>query len=306
VTDQRPPDDRELADQIQRAMAHYRFQGRAIEPAARRGLLPIASLLGAAVVGAVVTLAVIGALGGLPRANVGGETPLPMSTATGRPSSTVPSASAAATPQATSAGILPVTDAEATAACLAVAPSDVLADWLMPGESRAEVAVQFGRLPLLIADRREGASMFVFADDRFVSACGFTAGQEQPSSTMRGVRQLSPNAGVDVLFISSSPMIVDEDGQMVPGGEPEIVAVGTAASEIARVAVVLEDGTLLDARLSGGAWLAWWTEPLSGTAVRAFDPDRDRIYQVPAELKVRIFPESGVEVSAPPDPSPTP
>lgn len=282
MTDQLPPDDRELADRIKRAMAHYQFQGGAIDPApARRGLLAIASLLGAAVGGALVTLAVIGALGGLPHTGVGG------------------------TPQGTPPGILPLTDAEATAACLAVAPSDVLAEWLAPGESRAEVAAQFGRLSLLIADRREGASMFVFADDRFVSACGFTAGQKEPGSTMRGVRQLDQNAGVDVLFISSSPMIVDEDGQMVPDGEPEIVAVGTAASNIERVAVVLEDGRLLDARLSGGVWLDWWTEPLSGTAVQGFDPVRDRIYQIPAELKVRTFPESGVDVSVPPDPSPS-
>jgi hypothetical protein len=185
-------------------------------------------------------------------------------------------------------------------------PSGVQADWLRSGESRAEVVERFGRLPLLIADRREGASIFVFADDQFVTTCGFTAEQEGPSSTMRGIRQLPENAAADVLYIRSSPMNVDEDGTMVPGGEPEIVAVGTAAPDVARLAVVLQDGTLLDARLSNGVWLAWWTEPLSGVAVRAFDAEGRRIDQIPADLNVMTFPEGGVEFSVPPDPSPSP
>ncbi|HEY8178481.1 MAG TPA: hypothetical protein VIH19_07805 [Candidatus Limnocylindria bacterium] len=300
MTDNLPPTDRELAERIQRSMDHYRFPRSSVEPVRPRiAWGSIASLFAAAAAGAVVAIAVIGATGGLAR----------MATSTspsGTPSSGAASPTARPTPAPSAPGILPITDADATAACLAMEPSGVQADWLRSGESRAEVVERFGRLPLLIADRREGASIFVFADDQFVTTCGFTAEQEGPSSTMRGIRQLPENAAADVLYIRSSPMTVDEDGTMVPGGEPEIVAVGTAAPDVARLAVVLQDGTLLDARLSNGVWLAWWTEPLSGVAVRAFDAEGRRIDQIPADLNVMTFPEGGVEFSVPPDPSPSP
>jgi hypothetical protein len=300
VTDNLPPTDRELAERIQRSMDHYRFPRSSVEPVRPRiAFGSIASLLAAAVAGAMVAIAVIGATGGLAR----------MATSTS-PSATPSTGAASPTVRPTAApsapGILPITDADATAACLTVEPSGVQADWLRPRESRAEVAERFGRLPLLIADRRAGASIFVFADGRFITSCGFTAGLEGPGSIMRGIRQLRENAAADVLFISSSPMTVDEDGRMVPGGEPEIVAVGTTAPDVARLAVLLEDGTLLDARLTNGIWLAWWTEPLSGVAVRAFDADGRRIDQIPQDFKVMPFPEGGVEFSVLPDPSPSP
>ena len=63
---------------------------------------------------------------------------------------------------------------------------------------------------------------------------------------------------------------MDAQGRLVP--VDDIQMWGSAASDVDRVEVLLENGGLVEAWVGGGVWLAWWNEPISAVAVRASDP----------------------------------
>lgn len=294
MTDQLPPEDQELAERVRRSMAHYRFSRPMTDvPRPRSRVVWLASLAGAAAVGAAVSLAVIAGLNLVPRVSNPGNEPTP--TPIVQPD-----------PSATPVPVLDVTEAQAAAECLQVEPADVINQWLEPGETKADVVARFATLPLLIVDRREEWVMFVFADDRLVTGCRFIAAHEQPETIVRSVRTVLGNRPARALYIGSQPMTIDENGDMVPNGEPDITAVGVAQPNVARVAIVLEDGRTLDARLGAGMWFAWWNDPVSGVAIRTYDQDGRLIAETPEEFTVMRFPEDGVEFPPPSDASSTP
>jgi hypothetical protein len=199
----------------------------------------------------------------------------------GAPGSPVPSAS-------------PVPEDVAATLCLPVTADDVLADWVEEGEDAASVAARLSGLPLAIAEHRSDGSAFVFADDRFVVACRFEPGADTPGTHMRGVRDPGADGAAGLLFVSSRPQTVDDEGEPVPGERPETLAIGAAEAEVDRVALVLEDGSELEAKLAGGVWLAWWREPLASTALRAYGVDDDLLDEVAAEIEIYEFPEDGI------------
>jgi hypothetical protein len=294
MTDQRRDDDEALAERIRRSMAHYRLDRelRSLRRQTSPWRWPM--LAGAALAGAAMSLAAVAGLSLLTRAPYQGSEPTP---------SPSPMGSMRPVSSPSPAAVLDVTEAQAADECLRVDERDVLDRWQATGETKADVVARFAGLPLLILDRREGAVIFVFADDRLVTGCGYVTGQATPESVVRGVRSILGNRSARALFIGSDPMIIDSEGRMLPGGEPEITAIGIASPSVARVAIVLDDGRTLDARLAAGIWLAWWEEPVGGVAIRTYDRAGALIAEVPEEFMLMRVPEEGVEFSLPPDPS---
>jgi hypothetical protein len=284
MTDLQPP-DRELAERIRSSMAHYRHHGPLPTGSQRPGgrALRAGGLLAAAAAGAVLTLAAVGILGGMPI--------IPPTAASVAPSVS-PSASGDPSPSHPAG---PVSDAAARAACRPVEPADVLDEWRAPGETRADVAARYAQLPLLIADRRQEGSVFVFGDDRLLIGCRYVSGQATPETIMRGMRLAEPGR-VRPLFVASDPLLVDGDGLPVPGSHADVMAIGLAASEVARVAILLEDGSTVDARVAGGYWLAWWQVPLSGTAIRAYALNDRLLEELAHEFDIIELPEGGVVI----------
>jgi hypothetical protein len=44
---------------------------------------------------------------------------------------------------------------------------------------------------------------------------------------------------------------------------------GQADGNVARVEILLEDGSTVPAMLADGVWIAWWSEALSSVGIRA-------------------------------------
>jgi len=48
-----------------------------------------------------------------------------------------------------------------------------------------------------------------------------------------------------------------------------MIMFGQADANVARVEVLLEDGSTVQAMLAGGVWVAWWNDSLSAVGIRS-------------------------------------
>jgi heat shock protein HslJ len=270
MTDPTRPTDEELAQRIRRSMSHYHFD-RPLQVAPRRswGMWDAARLVAAGAAGAALTLVVLGLLRGISPAPVGeaSQTPRPS------PSIAGPSAPPSATPAQGP------TEDEAAAGCLRLNPDDVAEDWLEEGEDAATVIDRIAGLPLVLRDDRETGSVLVFADDRFVVMCEWSAGASEPEGIARVVRE-STDDWVKLLFAFS-----EQDGAESPTPDyvGDQVSVGIARDDVARVLVILADGARVDALVGEGLWLARWQEPIEAVTLRAYDASGTLLDEVPAD-----------------------
>jgi len=272
------PSDEELGNRIRRSMAHYEFAGtvRADNPRPAAQAWRVGALFAAAAAGAVATLVIVALLTGLNTGpSVGNGSPTP---------SAVPTST-------------PIAEADARSACLDLGAS-VPEIWFRPGEDAGAIRALFQALPLLIVDRRPLASTFLYGDSRFLSVCTFrdTGQPERDFSVIRAPRGEHPDA-VYFLGGSSSAGAVDALGNPDPRNLPDLLMVGLVADDVARVEVVLTDGSTVEARVAGGYWMAWWQYNVGSVSVRAFGADGASRGEIDAELKAyRPVGPDGIEI----------
>jgi len=279
VTDPTRPTDTELSERIRRSMSHYTFdRGLVVHEQARpAGWLRFGALAAAGAAGAVIAVAALGLMGGLrfgPLAGEGGPSP---SAVQSPGPSMIPTATP--TPSATA---LVISDATATDRCLAVTSESIQDSWIQPGETVDQVIQRLVTLPLLIADRREHASVFLFGDERFVVVCQFrdTGGEELEFSVWREPRVAADDV-IRYLGGGYTGGAVDANGVIVGLNLPDLTAHGTVTPDVARIELVLEDGTTREARIAAGDWVIWLQEDVATTALRAYDAQGDLLREMP-------------------------
>jgi hypothetical protein len=76
------------------------------------------------------------------------------------------------------------------------------------------------------------------------------------------------------------PIILD--ASLVVDGPAQKVLAGRIRGDVARVGVQLADGTVIEAAVRNGYWLAWWSGPLHAVSVRALGPLGDVAAEIPA------------------------
>jgi len=267
VTDPIRPTDDELFGRIRRSMDHYRFAGALRSAHRPSSWWRVGALLAAALTGAVLAVAVLGMVGDLrltpPR--VGGPT--------ASPATPGPSTGPSVQPSPTRPPLV-ISDARAAEACLTLTQTDVADGWGEPGETNEQVIAEFASLPLLIADRREHGSVFLYGDNRFDVVCQFldTGGPTPDLGISREPRE----AVADVIEYSGGRYtggVVDANGNPVGLELPDILMHGTVDPDVARIELVLDDGTTRDARLAAGYWMIWLQEGVGTQALRAYDAD---------------------------------
>ena len=272
MTDQRRDDDEALAARIRRSMAHYRFDRELPSPRPQTFPWRWPMLAGAALTGAAVALVAV-AVVGWPRTSPSGAgtpTPNPSSSHTAQPTGSESPAPSE------------VARASADALCLAD-PGELPSDWLKPGDTPAGIRDDLMALPLVYADQRDHAAFFLYADERFVIECLIDRRDDgrSGSSIARGVRE--DHAG-GLEYAAGSAYAGGEivDGRPRPA---DMYMAGTAAERFVRVEVVLADGSLVEAWVGDGLWLAWWNEPIDSTEVRVYDREGN-VTSFAHELKV--------------------
>ena len=138
-------------------------------------------------------------------------------------------------------------------------------EWRLPGEDFDEAQERVRSLPLLIAHHAAHQSTFLFGDETYWIHCTLdrlAAGQSASSG---------PRSDED------GPVIVRSGGSPNPWDLPESVIAGEAAATAARVTVELRDGSIIDAQLAGGYWLASWESFAEARTVRAYDSDGNEL-----------------------------
>jgi hypothetical protein len=173
---------------------------------------------------------------------------------------------------------MPPSDEEAAAGCLALEPSEVLEEWVEPGEDATSVAARIGALPIALRDTGPTGSVFVFADARFVVMCDWSASTSAPEGIARGIREESADSSVMLLFAFSQA----DAEPPTPGVDADQIAVGTMRDDVADVTVVLETGARVRAVSGDGLWMAVWHEPADAVTLRASDASGALIDEVPA------------------------
>lgn len=254
-------DDQELLERIRRATDHFTFERPAptalgLGRGARAGR--IGSLVAAAAFGAAVTLVALAVLRPQgPPTGSQSQTPTPShSGPTSTPNPETPA------PDGTEVPL----DA-AQQACLSPRPDSILDEWLKSGESYADINARLASLPLAQEEQRSHAALFVFADERFLILCEIarrTDGQDSVS-IISAVREIN-GAPIGYSGGFSSPATVDDAGNRSPA---DMMMYGPAAPNVARVRVLLEDGTAVQASLTDGVWVGWWNRSISAIGVRA-------------------------------------
>jgi len=257
-------DDQELLDRIRRATDHFTFE-RPI-PTARdarrnRGAGHFGSLVAAAAFGAAVTLVALAVLRpqGPP---TGSESPSP--TPSHMPSPTGPTSTPNPESPAPGGTEVPLDAAQRT--CLA-APGSIPDTWLSDGETAADIDARFASLQVVYEEQRAHAALFVFADERFLVVCKIgrrTDGQDD-FTIVRAMRDTN-GAPIGYSGGTSSPASIDDAGNEYVA---DLLLYGPAAANVARVEVLLEDGSTVEASLSGGGWVGWWNRSISSIGVRA-------------------------------------
>jgi hypothetical protein len=248
------PDDAGLQDRIRHATEHYAFDHPAPIPSLNRPMHArghVLSLLGAAAAGALLTLLAVGVLA-RPGFIPGAASPSPTTT----PAVT-------ATPPAQPAASEVPQDA-AQRICLAD-PGSIPPEWLGEGESAANVKTQIATLPQVIAEQRSHAALFVFADSRFLVVCkiGRHADGRDDMSIVRTERETNRDP-IAYAGGTKDPAGIDDEISV-----PNLMMFGQADNDVARVEVLLKDGSTVRALLAGGVWVAWWNESISAVGIRA-------------------------------------
>lgn len=256
TTPERPTDD-ELRTRIRRATSHYHFQRPAPEAPAepeRTTRWPrIGALVAAAAAGAVLAIAVVGLVGRVAPTTPGASGSLAQSP------SPLPSVVPTSPP-------VPVALADSRCRLL---EGEVPSEWLVNGVTAENIGHEFATLPRVHEDQRDHAALFVYADERFLVTCILGRGTDD-KSILRSVREAPGSIGVAYAGGVTSPGGMDAQGRLVVD---DILMWGSAASDVDRVEVLLENGGLVEAWVGGGAWVAWWNEPISAVAVRAHHDD---------------------------------
>lgn len=266
------PTDEELAQRIRRSMSHYTFD-RPLHVSARgrdARVWNAARLVAAGMAGAVMTLVVLALLRDASSAPSGNPSPNPSATQTsGAPLAPSPSGSADAP-----------TEGEAAVGCLSLAPGEVVDEWVAEGETAESVAVRIARLPLVLRDDRADGSVLVFADDRFVVMCEWAAAAPAPEGIARALRVPAVDPSVKLLVAFS-----ERDGAEPPTPDfiGDQISIGVVRDDVARVVVVLDDRTRVDALVRDGVWMAWWDEPVEAASLLAYDADGTLIDESPAD-----------------------
>ena len=253
-------DDQELQQRIRRATDHFTYE-RPIPDAfaARRTgqAWRIGSLVAAAAFGAAVTLLALAII--RPQGpSVGSQSPTP------NPSPTAPTSTPGLKSPAPDGTEVPLSAAQRT--CLAT-PGSIPDEWLNPGETADEIAARFASLPLASEEQRPHAGLFVFADERFLVLCEIdrrTDGQD--SYTIARAMRETTDDPIGYSGGTSTPATVDDAGTIRVA---DLVMYGPAAPNVARVDVLLEDGSSIEAHISHGLWLGWWNRSISAVGVRA-------------------------------------
>jgi hypothetical protein len=250
------PDDAELHDQIRKATEHFTLDRPAPMPELgrpRRAGVQVASLLGAAAAGALVTLLAVG-LVARPGLIPGAATPSPTATTTPAVMPTSPA----------EPGASEVPQDAAQRICLAD-PGSIPAEWLADGETAAAVVAQIAGLPQVITEQRRHAALFVFADSRFMVVCRIgrhTDGRDD----MNIVRGLRESNGDPIAYAGATkdPASLDDEIPL-----PDLMMFGQADANVARIEILMGDGSTVRAMMAGGVWVAWWNEYLSAEGIRA-------------------------------------
>ena len=301
MTDPTRPTDEELAGRIRRSLDHYRLEAplpNVVE--VRPGpVWRAATLLAASLAGAVVTMALLGAFNGLRSGpGVGGP---PASSEPTADSSDLPESSA---PQPT-AKATPIPESAAAERCL-MEDGLVPDEWLRGGESEEQVRAHIRGLPLLVEERRDFGSLFVYADERFVAVCTFepSLGAVPDFTRFHMLRETLIDSSLGTGSSFSSGGSVDAEGKADPGDPPNLLLQGWASAEVGRVEGVLEDGATVPAPLADGVWVAWWQRPVGSVAIRAYSLDGRLMDEVMHELTVPapIGPDGVVDPTIAPAP----
>lgn len=272
MTDPTLPTDDELEERIRRSLSHYRLE-RPLPTLSDggRSRWRAAPLLLAAAAGALLTIAVLASLDALRfNPSVGNPSPQP----------SIPP-SATATGATVAPGFTPLPLAEVTQRCLSQS-GDIPTDWLRPGETDADVRARLASLPLLLEDHRATGSIYMFGDDRLTVTCDFIPhpGADMDFLGLKLVHR-PPETGVEVGGALAGGGAVDAGGQTNPDELPEMLLQGFAATDVARIEVLLEDGSVEPALLANGAWVAWWQRNVASVSVRAYAADGTLIVDVP-------------------------
>jgi hypothetical protein len=254
-------DDQELQERIRRATDHFTYE-RPIPTAVRvrrtgqAGRL--GSLLAAAAFGAAATLVALAIIRpqGPP---TGSQSPSP------NPSQSAPATTPGLESPAPRGTEVPLDAAQR--ACLSPRPDSIPDEWLRSGESFADINARLASLPLAQEEQRSHAALFVFADERFLILCEIgrrTDGQDDVS-IIGAVRETN---GAPIGYSGGANLSASIDG----AGQTyvaDLLMYGPAGANVARVEVLLEDGSSVDASLGGGVWVGWWNRSISSVGVRA-------------------------------------
>lgn len=279
-------DDRELLERIRRATDHFTFERPAptalgLGRGARAGRF--GSLVAAAAFGAAVTLVALAFLRpqGPP---TGSQSPSP------NPSHSAPTSTPGPESPAPRGTEVPLGAAQG--ACLSPRPDSIPPEWLASGESFADITARLAGLPLAQEEQRSHAALFVFADDRFLVLCEIgrrTDGQDDVTI----ISALREQNGAPIGYSGGGnlPATIDDAGNTYLA---DLVMYGPAAGNVARVEVLLEDGSSVHASLGGGVWVGWWNRSISAVGVRA-TLDDGTTFLLDATMKAVISPaeESG-------------
>lgn len=151
-------------------------------------------------------------------------------------------------------------EAYATEACLG-GIEEVPEPWRLPGEDLPDSLARVRNLPLLITDHGQWASTFLFGDETFWAVCIFD--NRSPDSGHSG--SIGPREESEAV---AQPLSDWSSGPLDP---PYSVIAGSATREVARLQVVLANGTSVEAQVKAGYWLASWKEESHAVKGRAFD-----------------------------------
>lgn len=244
------PNESELFARIREAASHYAFDLPLTETAPRERLPRLASLAAVALVaagGVILTLAVVGVLGGPPFNTVGSIGPV---------------ASSLRSPDVvTGATQVPVD--VAARVCRQTADA-IPSDWLQPDVTAADIRARLIGLPLVHDEQRTHAALFVFADDRYVTLC---------TVARRAAAAVDDHEGLSIAtgLLNDPHGLVDYSFGMAGSGAEDVpwnmVMAGAAARDVASVGVRLADGKTVGAWLGDGVWVAWWNEPIASREI---------------------------------------
>ena len=254
-------DDQELLEGIRRATDHFTFERpmpTALDARSSGRAGRIGSLVAAAAFGAAATLAVLAIIRpqGPP---TGSQSPSP------NPSYSAPASTPGLESPAPHGTEVPLGAAQRT--CLSPRPDSIPDEWLASGESFADINARLAGLPLAQEEQRSHAALFVFADERFLILCeiGRRTDGHGDVSIIGAVRETN-GAPIGYSGGTNLPASIDDAGNVYLA---DLLMYGPAAANVARVEVLLEDGSAVEASLGGGIWVGWWNRSISAVGVRA-------------------------------------